>query len=172
MKIKKVEFKNFVSYGNELNVFEIQENNSLNLIYGNNGSGKSTLLNVIKYALYGQVELKTLKELVNRNQKSLYVKIYFETNKSYALERGIKPDILNLYQKNENDEYELVDMGNKRNTQKYIEDEILNISYYVFSNTISLSIFATTYLIPLDALPISIESPLAVLPAPPMSVPP
>jgi len=140
MKIKKVEFKNFVSYGNELNVFEIQENNSLNLIYGNNGSGKSTLLNVIKYALYGQVELKTLKELVNRNQKSLYVKIYFETNKSYALERGIKPDILNLYQKNENDEYELVDMGNKRNTQKYIEDEILHISYYVFSNTISLSI--------------------------------
>ena len=97
-------------------------------------------MNVIKYALYGQVELKTLKELVNRNQKSLYVKIYFETNKSYALERGIKPDILNLYQKNENDEYELVDMGNKRNTQKYIEDEILNISYYVFSNTISLSI--------------------------------
>ena len=27
MKIKKVEFKNFVSYGNELNVFEIPENN-------------------------------------------------------------------------------------------------------------------------------------------------
>jgi len=39
MKIKKVEFKNFVSYGNELHTFEIPNDHSLNLIYGNNGSG-------------------------------------------------------------------------------------------------------------------------------------
>jgi len=54
-----------------------------------------------------------LKELINRNEESLYVKIYFDTNKSYALERGIKPDILNLYMINDKGEYELIDLGNK-----------------------------------------------------------
>ena len=50
MKIKKVEFKNFASYGNRLQVIDFEEDKSnLYLVLGGNGAGKSTLAKVITY---------------------------------------------------------------------------------------------------------------------------
>jgi len=40
MKIKKVQFKNFRSYGNDITSIDFDKNNSLNLLVGKNGHGK------------------------------------------------------------------------------------------------------------------------------------
>ena len=43
MKINKLEFKNFASYGNRIQVIEFdKEASDLYLVAGENGSGKST----------------------------------------------------------------------------------------------------------------------------------
>ena len=43
MKIKKVEFKNFASYGNRIQTIDFEEDKSnLFLVLGGNGAGKST----------------------------------------------------------------------------------------------------------------------------------
>ena len=48
MKIKKVEFKNFASYGNRLQIIDFEEDKSnLYLVLGGNGAGKSTLAHAI-----------------------------------------------------------------------------------------------------------------------------
>jgi len=40
MKIKKIEFKNFASYGNKLQTIEFDETGKFYLIVGENGMGK------------------------------------------------------------------------------------------------------------------------------------
>jgi len=47
MKIKKIEFKNINSYGNNIQTINIFDNNGLILLYGDNGFGKSTIKQVI-----------------------------------------------------------------------------------------------------------------------------
>ena len=64
MKIKSVEFKNFASYGNRVQVIDFDKDKSdLYLVLGGNGAGKSTLAKVITYLCYGKVEGSTLKDL-------------------------------------------------------------------------------------------------------------
>ena len=75
MKIKKVEFKNFASYGNRLQVIDFEEEAELLLTLGKNGHGKTTIANAIVYALYGKVEGVKLADLPNRINKELHVKI-------------------------------------------------------------------------------------------------
>ena len=80
MKIKKVEFKNFASYGNRTQVIEFDKDKSdLYLVLGGNGAGKSTLAKVITYLCYGKVEGSTLKDLPNRVNGALWGKIHLES---------------------------------------------------------------------------------------------
>ena len=98
MKIKKVEFKNFASYGNRLQVIDFEEDKSnLYLVLGGNGAGKSTLAKVITYLCYGKVEGSTLKDLPNRVNGALWGKIWLESKgNKLEIERGINPAFLML----------------------------------------------------------------------------
>ena len=137
MKIKKVEFKNFASYGNRLQVIDFEEDKSnLYLVLGGNGAGKSTLAKVITYLCYGKVEGSTLKDLPNRVNGELYGRIWLESKgNKIEIERGINPGIFNV--KINGSEY---DVAGKVNLQDFLETEIYEIPYHVFKNVIILSV--------------------------------
>lgn len=137
MIIKYIEFKNFNSYSNKLQRIDFDINNQrLYLVSGKNGSGKSTISDVIKFSLYGKVKGKKINDLVNRINGGLYTKICFlKNNNEIIIERGVDPTFTKLYINGD-----LYDLPDKRDIQKYIEDEILKIDSSIFNNTISLSI--------------------------------
>lgn len=137
MKIKKVEFKNFASYGNRTQVIEFDKDKSdLYLVLGGNGAGKSTLAKVITYLCYGKVEGSTLKDLPNRVNGALWGRIELESkNNTVEIERGINPGIFNV--KINGSEY---DVAGKVNLQDFLETEIYEIPYHVFKNVIILSV--------------------------------
>jgi DNA repair exonuclease SbcCD ATPase subunit len=137
MKINKVEFKNFASYGNRTQVIEFDKDKSdLYLVLGGNGAGKSTLAKVITYLCYGKVEGAHLKDLPNRVNGALWGKIHLESkNNTVEIERGINPGIFNV--KINGSEY---DVAGKANLQDFLETEIYEIPYHVFKNVIILSV--------------------------------
>ena len=137
MRIKKVEFKNFASYGNRLQIIDFEEGKSnLYLVLGGNGAGKSTLAKVITYLCYGKVEGSTLKDLPNRVNGELYGRIWLESKGNrIEIERGINPSIFNV--KINGSEY---DVAGKVNLQDFLETEIYEIPYHVFKNVIILSV--------------------------------
>lgn len=76
MRIDYIEFKNFASYGNQVQRIEFKQDTSeLFLTLGKNGHGKTTIANAIIYGLYGKVEGVKLADLPNRINKELHVKI-------------------------------------------------------------------------------------------------
>lgn len=136
MKIKKIEWRNVASYGNKIQSLTIPEDPGLILVVGENGVGKSTISDVITFGSYGKLENKKLKDIPNRTNGSAWMRIEIEeNNKIYQIERGIDPSLLEL--KINNIPY---DKAGKSTVQEFIEEDILKIPYYVFNNTISLSI--------------------------------
>lgn len=137
MRIHKLEFKNFASYGNRLQIIEFdKETSDLYLVLGSNGSGKSSLAKVITYMCYGRVDGSTLKDLPNRVNGSLWGKIYLESKgNQIIIERGISPGIFKL-SINGTD----YDVAGKSNLQEFLENEIYEIPYHVFKNVIILSV--------------------------------
>jgi DNA repair exonuclease SbcCD ATPase subunit len=136
MQIERVTFRNFGSYGNRTMTLEIPETPSFFLIQGKNGHGKSTLSDVIKFAIFGKLENKKLKDMANRLNKNAYVKVEMITRRGkIEIERGIEPGFFKL--KINGSE---IDKAGKRSVQEYLEEEILEMPFYVFSNTLSLSI--------------------------------
>jgi DNA repair exonuclease SbcCD ATPase subunit len=136
MKIKKIEWRNVASYGNKLQSIELPETPGLVQVFGENGVGKSTISDVITFGLYGKLEGKKLKDIPNRSNSEAWMKIHFEQDgKNYTVERGLAPNIFELYI-----DGDIYDQAGKKNVQSYLEDDILKIPYYVFNNTISLSI--------------------------------
>lgn len=136
MQIQKVTFRNFGSYGNKTHTLEIPEIPSFFLIQGKNGNGKSTLSDVIKFAIFGKLENKKLKDMANRLNKNAYVKVELITNKGLVvIERGIEPGFFKLFINGVE-----LDKAGKRSVQEFLEEEILEMPFYVFANTLSLSI--------------------------------
>ena len=136
MRINKVSFKNFGSYGNRMMTLEIPEVPSFFLVHGKNGNGKSTLSDVIKFAIFGKLENKSLKDMANRLNKNAYVKIELATKRGKVeIERGIEPGLFKVYI--DGTEF---DKAGKRSVQQFLEEEILEMPFYVFANTLSLSI--------------------------------
>ena len=138
MKIKTIEWKNFGSYGNNVQRISFDENQgNFYLVLGGNGAGKSTMSDVIKFGLYGKVDNKKLRDLPNRFNNSLSVKIEVEKNPGTVavIERGLAPNFFRLYINGA--EY---DQAGKKNMQEFLEEEILGVPYYVFNNMVSLSI--------------------------------
>lgn len=136
MKIKKIEWKNVASYGNKIQRLELPEETGLIQVVGENGVGKSTISDVITFGLYGKLEGKKLKDIPNRSNGSAWMKITFEEDgKLYEVERGLDPSIFQLTINGVP-----YDRAGQKNVQDYLADDILKIPYYVFNNTISLSI--------------------------------
>ena len=136
MKIVKVAFKNFGSYGNKLHQLEIPDDPSFWLVQGKNGFGKSTLSDVIKFGIYGKLESKKMKDIPNRLNRNAYVAIDLLTRKgNVRIERGVDPGFFKLFINGTE-----IDKAGKRSVQEILEEEILEMPFYVFSNTLSLSI--------------------------------
>ena len=137
MRIDFIEFKNFASYGNQLQRIEFEEDASeLFLTLGKNGDGKTTIANAIIYALYGRVEGVKLADLPNRINKELHVKIALKCGSiNVIIERGLMPTKFSV--KLNGVEF---DKAGKKSVQDYLEDEIYGIPYHVFKNIIILSV--------------------------------
>jgi len=137
MKLNRVEWRNFASYGNKIHSIDFDKDRAnLYLVVGENGAGKSTISDVITFALYGKLEGKNLKDIPNRVNGNTWVRVTFEVNGiEYQVERGLEPSIFNLYI-----DRVLYDKAGARSIQEYLTDTILQMPSYVFSNTMSLSI--------------------------------
>jgi len=136
MRIKKIEWRNFSSYGNRKQEIEFGDEASLYQVVGENGAGKSSISGVITFGLYGKLEGKKLKDIPNRINGNAWVRITLECNGSeVVVERGLEPNLFKLYINGA--EY---DQAGVRSVQDYLSEDILGIPYYVFNNTISLSI--------------------------------
>jgi DNA repair exonuclease SbcCD ATPase subunit len=136
MKILKIEWKNFSSYGNKKQSLSFTEANGLFQIIGENGAGKSSISQVITFGLYGKIEGKKLSDIPNRINGHAEVSIEFESNGNIVrVERGLEPSYLNLHLNGV-----LYDQAGSRNVQDYLTEDLIGIPYYVFNNTISLSI--------------------------------
>ena len=136
MRIKKIEWRNFSSYGNRKQEIEFEDEACLYQVVGENGAGKSSISQVITFGLYGKLEGKKLKDIPNRINGNAWVMITLESNGSeIVVERGLEPNLFKLYINGI--EY---DQAGVRSVQDYLSEDILGIPYYVFNNTISLSI--------------------------------
>lgn len=136
MRIKKIEWRNFSSYGNRTQQIEFEGEASLYQIVGENGAGKSSISQVITFGLYGKLDGKKLKDIPNRINGNSWVRITLDSNGSeVVVERGLEPNLFRLYINGI--EY---DQAGVRSVQDYLSEDILGIPYYVFNNTISLSI--------------------------------
>ena len=136
MKINSIEFKNFASYGNQVQTIEFEDQAQLYLTLGKNGHGKTTIANSIIYALYGKVEGVKLADLPNRINKDLWVKINLQCKDMLVeIERGLMPNRFKVLINGVE-----FDKAGKKSVQEYLEDEIFGIPYHVFKNIIILSI--------------------------------
>jgi DNA repair exonuclease SbcCD ATPase subunit len=137
MKIQSIEFKNFASYGNQVQRLEFTDDGSeLFLTLGKNGHGKTTIANAIVYALYGKVEGVKMADLPNRINKELWVKINLKCkNTEVEIERGLMPNKFEVRLNGVE-----FDKAGKRSVQEYLEEEIFGIPYHVFKNIIILSV--------------------------------
>ena len=136
MKIEKISFRNFGSYGNRLMKLTLPDNPGFYLVQGKNGNGKSTLSDVIKFAIFGKLENKKLRDIANRMNKHAEIRIEMTVRKGkVVIERGVEPGYFRLYLNGKE-----IDKAGKRSVQEYLEEELLEMPFYVFSNTLSLSI--------------------------------
>lgn len=138
MRIIKLKWKNFKSYGNRQTVIDFEKdfNCETVLLSGINGSGKSSIREIIEFALYGKVDGFKLEDLPNRSNKNLEVSIKFQTAKDMIeIERGISPSYFRLLVNGVPDT-----RAGKRNIQEYIENELFDMPYSVFKNIIVISI--------------------------------
>ena len=136
MRILKVEWRNFTSYGNRNQVLDLSGDPCLYQIVGENGAGKTSISQVITFALYGKVEGKKLKDIPNRINGNAWTKITLDNyGTEVIVERGLEPNLFKLTVNGT--EY---DKAGSRSVQEYLEEDILGIPYYVFNNTLLLSI--------------------------------
>lgn len=134
LEIESIEFRNLFSFGNKWQKFEpsgICFITGLNLNNNRrNFTGKSNLLKIFPYLLFGRVEGLNKGRIVNwRNRSNAegIVKLR-KGDTEYAIHRGIKPDILEVYENGR----KLPEPSNKKDFQKQIENEILEKNYNSF----------------------------------------
>jgi DNA repair exonuclease SbcCD ATPase subunit len=137
----KLEFKNFLSYGNAATTFKFNSP-GLTVLSGVNGTGKSTLLDALSYALYGKPYRKIkIAELVNRiNQKGLWVRVSFKQNQmKYRITRTLKPTTILIEKWNSDiNEYEELEL---LSSNKLIQEEInkiVGIDYNTFTHIVAI----------------------------------
>jgi DNA repair exonuclease SbcCD ATPase subunit len=136
MKIKKVEWRNFTSYGNKKQEIVFPEEACLFQVIGGNGFGKTSISQVITFGLYGKVEGKKLGDIPNRVNGNAWVRIHLDNgHNDIVIERGLEPQLFELYV--DGMKY---DQAGKKNVQEYLTDDLIGIPFYVFNNTLLLSI--------------------------------
>ena len=138
MRIKKYNWRNFNSYGNKENELDfMSDNSSLNLITAENGAGKTTCSEVLEFNIFGKVTGKNLDDLPNRINKNLKTYCEIETKSGLLqIERNLQPNFTEV----KLDGKLLSDIAGKKNVQKYIEKDILDVDNFMFKNLVVLDI--------------------------------
>jgi DNA repair exonuclease SbcCD ATPase subunit len=139
MIVKNVKFKNYKSFGNNLNNITLNSTDGeVILLSGQNGAGKSSCLEVIDFALFGKVRGKkkkyvSLDTLPNRYNGDMVVELEFETTNNHVriVRAGSKVELWLDGSK--------YDRAGKANIQNKIE-EIVGIDIDTFKSFISMSI--------------------------------
>jgi DNA repair exonuclease SbcCD ATPase subunit len=161
IKIKNLTVKNFMSVGNQTQAVPFDKEH-LTLVLGENldmggddsgsrnGTGKTTIVNALSYALFGNALTNIKKDnLINKiNNKNMLVTLAFEKdNVNYRIERGRKPNILQFYVNDIEQETDETDdaQGDMRETQKDL-DEILGMSHDMFKHIVALNTYTEPFL--------------------------
>lgn len=134
---KTIEWKNFLSYGNNTTKFNFET--GIIKIDGVNGTGKSTLVEVLTWCLFGSPYRKiNIKSIINsRNKKDLQVTLTFiKQDDEYRIERGLKPDYFRIFK---NDEIVPV-TSTKRGYQQILEEDILQFNENLFNQVVVKSL--------------------------------
>lgn len=136
MKIEKVKWRNFTSWGNSWQELTFNKESSLTLLCGENGAGKTSISNLITFMLYGQVDGFTLPQIPNRINKNMEGWIYISSgDNKVEIHRGLNPSIFEVFVNDKK-----IDTAGKANVQNYLEEEIYGVPYSLFKNSIVLSV--------------------------------
>jgi DNA repair exonuclease SbcCD ATPase subunit len=152
INFKKLQFRNFLSYGNNLTTFEFAQSGTTLIVGENldqtnqgntsNGVGKSTLINALVYALYNKPLSDISKDnlINNTNKKNMEVVVEFDIGEdSYKIKRERKA-------KTGNNTYFWVNGEDKTCASAADTDaaigEILGIQYDLF---VQIVVFSTSH---------------------------
>ena len=136
MKISELTFKNILSYGNVTQTITFDDKPKLILVEGENGAGKSSIKEAMTVAIYGKSAIRKMKDIPNWINRNAQTGIKFTTTNGDAIEitRGVDPNFSDV--KINGITHNLPD---KRKVDDFIEEELSQIPFPVFCNTISLS---------------------------------
>lgn len=136
LKIQKIKWHNFMSWGNDWNSLDFTADSRLTLLVGRNGAGKSSLSNgVMTFALYGKLNEVNLSDIPNRVNGNLETSVEVLTKEGLlVVERGLKPSYLRVYR----DGKEITTAG-KVNIEKWLVDAY-GMSQSMFENVAALSV--------------------------------
>ena len=136
IEFNTIKWKNFLSTGNNFTEVQLDKTSST-LILGANGAGKSTILDALCFGLFGKAFRKINKpQLINSiNEKECVIEVRFTIGRNkYLVRRGIKPNIFEIFV---NDS--MLDQDSKiKDSQTYLEDNILKLNYKSFTQTVIL----------------------------------
>ncbi len=147
MRPIKLTIKNFLSYGDEEQIIDLDINSIISFT-GNNGHGKSALLEAITWALWGQARRgqgvsKSDDMVMHIGSSLMFVTLEIKVkNDIYKIHRTCEKKSnriftnLELYSINEIEEINL-SSSHQKDTQLLIE-KIIGISYEMFINTVYL----------------------------------
>jgi exonuclease SbcC len=147
MRPIQLTIKNFLSYGNEAQIINLDINSIISFT-GNNGHGKSALLEAITWALWGQARRgqgvsKSDDMIMHVGSTSMFVTLEIKVkNDYYKIHRTCEKKHnriftgLELYSCNKEEETNL-SSAHQKDTQSLIE-KIIGISYDMFINTVYL----------------------------------
>lgn len=147
MKFNYINFKNFLSFGDETQSVDLSKEGIILVIGknlrdgGSNGAGKSTcIVDTITYALYGKTTKKlNAEDIINNiNKKDCYVELSFTINKDEYLIRRYRShsDFGNLLTVHKNGNN--ISLEKAKDTQSLLES-IIKINYQSFVSSIVLS---------------------------------
>jgi DNA repair exonuclease SbcCD ATPase subunit len=143
-----VGMQNFLSYGNAPTVFQLNDTKAT-LIFGSNGTGKSSVIDGICFALFGSAFRKVNKGSVVNTINAKRCLVFCEFRKGtnhFRVERGIKPNVFNIYK-----DGELIEQtAASKDYQKILEEDILALNYKTFTQ---ISILSSASFVPFLQLP-------------------
>ena len=148
---KKIRIKNFMSFGKQWTEFNFEKHKGTNYVFGinndlndtKNGAGKTTIfVEALLFSVFGRTSKNINKtNIVNRSyNKDCVVELLLETNnKTYKITSSIKPTNLVL-EELKDDKFINISKSSIKETQSFIENEIICSSYEVFKSTVILSV--------------------------------
>lgn len=137
MILKTLQLNNFLSHENTTVEFGP---NDKTLLDGRSGSGKSSVIDAITWALYGKSRSDN-RSLVRRGSKSTTVSVKFvdgtlETNITRTTSGAGKTTLVVVQNTGANAQFLPIERTGLKDTQDWIEKELLKASYELFTNSI------------------------------------